>query len=91
MKMSEFVKAIAASNERAFANVSEQQAQRIAAAILRDIAARLEALEEGKLTVPGLGNFRVKEGKNKQGELVKRIIFRPAQPGRAKKQADNEE
>jgi nucleoid DNA-binding protein len=84
MKMSELVEGITAGNERAFKQVSEVQAKRIVAAVLRDIAARIDSAEDGTVSVPGLGRFVVKHVAKADGETVKRISFRAAKPGKGK-------
>jgi hypothetical protein len=57
--------------------VSQRKALAIDREVLAEIKREIEATEEGKISVPGMGTFII-SSKEKEGKEVKRIIFRPA-------------
>jgi hypothetical protein len=79
MKVAELVKSASAANARVFEKVDEKTAVSIANAIVAEILDQVEAVEEGRLTISGLGTFIVKliDSVPPGGAKQKRVIFRP--------------
>ena len=76
MKVLELVQSARAEDEAVFDGTPDNRSAKIVAAALRDLGRRLEETDEGRVAIPGLGSFVVREAE--AGERDKRIVFRPA-------------
>lgn len=78
MKPVEIVERIKKENPLALGNIPDQRAARIIFAALAQLGKHIDAMSDGVLKVPGLGNFRVRKiEREKEGKkvMVKRTIF----------------
>jgi len=81
MKIIEVVQKLRASNAKRFGQIPEKQAAALVTAALREILEQLDGTADGKLAVPGFGQFMVKQvEREKDGAKLtrKRVVFRPA-------------
>lgn len=79
MKLTELVASARSGNEQLFEGVSQQQATKIVRAVLQDVASQVDKTDEGQVSVPGLGNFVVRQTEPKDDKPArKRVIYRPA-------------
>ena len=60
MKLKDLVNSIAKANEKPFKGVSNQQATAIVKAVLGSIGEKIDATDEGRVALPGLGQFVIK-------------------------------
>jgi nucleoid DNA-binding protein len=86
MKLIEIVEMIQKEKPDFLGKIPEKHAAAIIRESLRQIAAQVEAMDEGQIKVPGFGEFNVRQverEKEGQKETIKRIVFRPAHPNQA--------
>ena len=79
MKMKEMVEKTISTNEDLFSRVDQKLAVKIIRAFLKNIKNEIENIDEGRISLQGLGNVVIKKRTlNKQGEdiSVKNIILR---------------
>ena len=60
-------------------NVEDKKALAIVRSVLKDIAAEIDATNDGRISLPGLGTFvvrQVKRKKESQEVVVKRVVLR---------------
>lgn len=91
MKIRETVSQVMAENEKSFKDIPEARAAKLVQAVLQSIAREVEAAEEGKVTIQGLGVFVVKNvEREKEGVKTtkKRVTFRPRLTGGAGEAGD---
>lgn len=87
MKPNEIVDLIKEENPEIFDRVPEKKAARIIRLALVELGKQIESVDEGSLSVPGLGSFRVRkieQEKNGQKDMIKRILFRASKAATAK-------
>jgi len=79
MKIRETVSELIADNEKAFKDIPEARVAKLVQRVLEAIGKQIEDTAEGRVTVPGLGMFIIKNvEREKDGAkaTVKRITFR---------------
>jgi len=82
MKPIEIVEMIKKEKPDFLGKIPEKRAAVIIRESFKQIAAQVEAMEEGQIKVTGFGVFNVKQVervKEGQKEIIKRIFFRPVQ------------
>jgi hypothetical protein len=77
MKLRELIQKISEEKPEVLGKVPQGKALVIVREVLAEIKREIEATEEGKISVPGMGTFII-SSKEKEGKEIKRIIFRPA-------------
>ena len=94
MKPIEIVQLINSSNPELFSGIPEKKASKIVKEVLVQLGKQIEGTENGRVAVPGLGNFRVRQVEvEKEGEksLKRRVSFKvPSAGGRGKGKADDD-
>jgi hypothetical protein len=61
-------------------NVRSERAAVLMRHVFKEIASRIESMDEGSVTIAGLGNFRVRkveQDTDSKGIVVKRIVYNP--------------
>jgi len=77
MKVAELVKAASAANARVFEKTDEKTATAIATALIAEIGEQVDAMNEGRLAIAGLGTFVVRQVDGPTaGAKVKRVMLR---------------
>lgn|GEM_PF-3296850 len=77
MKLKDLIKKISEERPDILGKVSTGKALAIVREVLGEIKKEIEATEEGKITIPGMGTFVI-SSIEKEGKKIKRIVFRPA-------------
>jgi len=77
MNLKELIQRVSEEKPEVLGKVSQGKALTIVKEVLAEIKREIEATEEGKISVPGLGTFII-SSIEKEGKEIKRIIFRPA-------------
>jgi nucleoid DNA-binding protein len=77
MNLKELIQKISEEKPEVLGKVPQGKALAIVREVLAEIKREIEATEEGKISVPGMGTFII-SSKEKEGKEIKRIIFRPA-------------
>jgi hypothetical protein len=90
MKPKEIVELVKKEDPKLFADMPDKKIAQIVRAAFGQVGKQLDATTEGAMKVPGLGNFRVRQGeREKDGQKVpvKRVTFRRAkqEPGARKR------
>lgn len=87
MKIKDLVKEAKAHAPLVLGNLPDLRAARLAVEVLALIRAEIAVMDEGRVGVPGLGTFRIRQlavTRNGEKTMVKHVAFAPA-PARAKK------
>jgi nucleoid DNA-binding protein len=82
MKPIEIVERVRQDKPAVLGNMPDKKVAGIVRQALIQLGKQINALEEGVVTIPGFGSFRVRQvEKEKEGQklTVRKIIFRPAQ------------
>jgi len=77
MNLKELIQRVSEEKPEVLGKVSQGKALTIVKEVLAEIKREIEATEEGKISVPGLGTFII-SSIEKEGKKIKKIIFRPA-------------
>lgn len=82
MNLKELVAALKAGDDGVFQKLNDKQARDAAQAVLAEVRKAIDATEEGKVAVPPLGRFIIKQAKReKDGQEVTVKQVRLAPPG----------
>jgi len=76
MKLKDLIQKIAEERPEVLSRVPQGRALAIVREVLDEIKREIEATEEGKIAIPGIGVFII-SSIEKEGKKIKRIIFRP--------------
>jgi hypothetical protein len=79
MRVNELIKSASAANARVFAKTDEKTASAIGTALMRELGAQIDAMNEGRLAVAGFGNFVIRQvaGKDGKGKQKRVLLRRP--------------
>ncbi|MDQ9172261.1 hypothetical protein Q8A64_17765 [Oxalobacteraceae bacterium R-40] len=83
MDANQILEKIRTDSPALLSKIDDKVAARVVRATLAEIGKQLAQVDDGALSVPGLGRFKVKQvEKEKEGEkkIAKRISFRVAKP-----------
>jgi hypothetical protein len=87
MKIKDIVKEAKAHAPLVLSNMPDRRAARLAVEVLSLIRAEIAVTDEGRVGVPGLGTFKMRQlavTRNGEETTVKQVVFSPA-PARVKK------
>uniref|UniRef100_A0A7V5XHR1 HU family DNA-binding protein n=1 Tax=Thermodesulfobacterium geofontis TaxID=1295609 RepID=A0A7V5XHR1_9BACT len=77
MKLREIVQRISEEKPDILGRVPQGKALTIVREVLGELKKEIEATEEGKIVIPGVGTFVI-SSIEKKGKKIKRIVFRSA-------------
>lgn len=75
MKIDELTQKVIVENEKLFKSIPEKKAKGLARAVIKALGSQIDELEEGKISIQGLGTFR-KKNIEKEGVKYDKILFK---------------
>ncbi|MFT4941346.1 MAG: nucleoid DNA-binding protein [Paraglaciecola sp.] len=91
VKRNEIIEMIKKEKPKLLGKIPEKKVAAIIRASLQQLAAQVDALDEGVIKVPGFGKLRIKQVEREMNgvkEKIKRVIFIPTQKSQSDAVAD---